>query len=186
MTHVIEVPVPDDAAALGPLQLRVWLQTYPNAEAGVDQAWIREHRGFSATAEGIARWREFIETAGRRPDLLFCRVVRSGTEIVGFLCGRRDEGVTLGPMYLLEQARGHGAGGRLMGEFLAWAEGEPVLLWVTEYNDRAVRFYERYGFEATGERELWRGRLPNMRMARSRTPRVERGCPPGHGGSSDT
>lgn len=166
--------------------MTVWLQTYPNAEAGVDEAWIREHRGFSATAEGIARWREFIEAAGRRPELLFCRVVRSGTEIVGFLCGRRDEVVTLGPMYLLEQARGHGAGGLLRGEFLAWAGGAPIRLWVTEYNDRAVRFYERYGFEATGERELWRGRLPNMRMARSCGPSVERGCVPGPGGSSDT
>ncbi|MFE9859928.1 GNAT family N-acetyltransferase [Streptomyces sp. NPDC005780] len=182
MNHVIEVPAPDDAASLGPLLLAVWLQTYPNAEAGVDEAWIREHRGSAATAEGIAGWREFIEAAGRRPDLLFCRVVRSGTELVGFLCGRRGEGVTLGPMYLREEARGHGAGGRLMGEFLAWADGAPIRLWVTEYNERAVRFYERYGFEATGERELWRGRLPNVRMVRSCTPNAARG----HGGSSAT
>nr|WSW64877.1 GNAT family N-acetyltransferase [Streptomyces sp. NBC_00995] len=186
MTYVIETPAPEDATVLGPLQLQVWLQTYPNAEAGVDEAWIREHRGSSATARGVAGWREFIEAAGRRPHLQFCRVVRSGTEIVGFLCGRRDKVVTLGPMYLLERARGHGAGGRLMKDFLAWAEGAPVLLWVTEYNDRAVRFYERYGFEATGERELWRGRLPNVRMARACAPASECGRDPGDGGSSGT
>jgi hypothetical protein len=29
-----------------------------------------------------------------------------------------------------------------------------------------VRFYERYGNRTTGERDLWRGRLPNVRMAR--------------------
>ncbi|MFE9816816.1 hypothetical protein [Streptomyces sp. NBC_00236] len=67
MTPVIEVPVPDDAAALGPLQLRVWLQTYPNAEAGVDEAWIREHRGFSATAEGIARRRRAASSVDSPP-----------------------------------------------------------------------------------------------------------------------
>ncbi|MFJ6437355.1 GNAT family N-acetyltransferase [Streptomyces sp. NPDC091416] len=186
MTHVIGVPAPDDAPALGSLQLTVWLETYPNAEAGIDEAWIREHRGSCATTEGIARWRDFIEAAGQRPDLLFCRVVRSGTEIVGFLCGRREEVVTLGPMYLLERVRGRGAGDLLMGEFLAWAEDEPVFLWVTEYNDRAVRFYERYGFEATGERELWRGRLPNARMARSGAPSAGLDRTPGHGGSSAT
>ncbi|MFF8711444.1 GNAT family N-acetyltransferase [Streptomyces sp. NPDC015184] len=166
MTHVIEPPRADDASSLGPLQLRVWLQTYPCADAGIDETWIREHRGSSATTEGIAQWREFIEAAGRQPDLLFCRVVRSGTKIVGFLCGRRDEVVNLGPMYLLDEAQGRGTGDRLMGEFLAWAGSAPMRLWVTDYNERAIRFYQRYGFRATGERELWRGKLPNMRMIR--------------------
>jgi GNAT superfamily N-acetyltransferase len=169
MTHVIESPRADDAASLGPLQLRVWLQTYPCADAGIDETWIREHRGSSATTEGIAQWREFIEAAGRHPDLLFCRVVRSGREIVGFLCGRRDEVVTLGPMYLLDEAQGRGTGGRLMDEFLTWAGSAPMRLWVTDYNERAIRFYQRYGFKATGERELWRGKLPNMRMIRDAT-----------------
>ncbi|MBD0688363.1 GNAT family N-acetyltransferase [Streptomyces sp. CBMA123] len=166
MAHQIEVPHPDDAALVGHVQLRAWLQTYPNEGAGIDETWIREHRGSAVTAEGIAQWREFIEEAMRHPDLLFCRVVRSGAEIVGFLCGRRDDVVTLGPMYLLHEAQGQGAGGRLMDEFLAWAQDDPMLLWVTEYNERAIRFYERYGFRTTGERELWRGKLPNVRMAR--------------------
>ncbi|MCX5388573.1 hypothetical protein [Streptomyces sp. NBC_00094] len=42
---------------------------------------------------------------------------------------------------------------------------------VTEYNERAVRFYEHYGFVSTGKRQLRQGRLPNVRMIRSaRTP----------------
>ncbi|WP_327676236.1 GNAT family N-acetyltransferase [Kitasatospora sp. NBC_00458] len=182
MTHVLEAARADDAATIGPLQLTVWLQTYPDEGAGVDEAWIREHRGSSATAEGIAQWREFIEEAVRRPDRLFCRVVRSteragadpaagagtdaGAGIVGFLCGRRDEVVTLGPMYLLDEAQGRGLGDRMMDEFLGWAGDSPVHLWVTDYNRRAIRFYRRHGFRTTGERELWRGRLPNVRMAR--------------------
>ncbi|SFK72498.1 Acetyltransferase (GNAT) domain-containing protein [Streptosporangium canum] len=169
MTHVIEAPRADDAASLGSLQLRAWLQTYPCEDAGIDENWIREHRGSSATEEGIAQWREFLEAARQQPDLLFCRVVRSGAEIVGFLCGRRDEVVTLGPMYLLEEAQGRGIGGRLMGEFLTWAGSMPMRLWVTDYNERAIRFYQRYGFKATGERELWQGKLPNVRMARDIT-----------------
>ncbi|MGW1410126.1 GNAT family N-acetyltransferase [Streptomyces sp. NPDC002403] len=166
MTHVIEAPHAEDAASLGPVQLRAWLQTYLNDEAGIDETWIREQRGAAATAEGVTQWREFIEAVKQQPDLLFCRVVRLDTEIVGFLCGRRDEVVTLGPMYLLNEAQGQGVGGRLMSEFLAWVGSTPVRLWVTDYNERAVRFYERYGFKATGERELWRGKLPNVRMTR--------------------
>ncbi|MFD5892234.1 GNAT family N-acetyltransferase [Streptomyces sp. NPDC060334] len=120
----------------------------------------------SATPQGIAQWREFIEAAKQRPEQLHCRVARSETEIVGFLCGRRDEVVTLGPMYLLDVARGQGVGGRMMGEFLTWAGTSPMRLWVTEYSVQAIRFYERHGFRATTEREIWRGRLPNVRMTR--------------------
>jgi GNAT superfamily N-acetyltransferase len=155
MTYVIAPAHPDDAASLGPLQLRVWLQTYPNAVAGIDESWIREHRGSSATAEGITQWREFVEVANLRPDLRFCRVVRSDTEIVGYLCGLRDDVVTLGPMYLLNDAQGRGLGGRMMTEFLAWAGSARICLWVTDYNERAVRFYQRHGFKITGERKLW-------------------------------
>jgi len=164
---VIDVAHAQDAATLGPLLLRVWLQTYPHERAGIDADWILRHRGSSATAEGIADWREFIEAAEQRPDLLFCRVARAGADIVGFLCGRRDDVVTLGPMYLVEEAQGRGVGGRMMSEFLAWAGAAPMRLWVTEYNERAVRFYQRYGFTVTDERELWRGRLPNVRMVRA-------------------
>ncbi|MEU7897451.1 GNAT family N-acetyltransferase [Nonomuraea sp. NPDC049152] len=169
MTCLIEAPHPGDAEAVGRMVLRAWLQTYPNEEAGIDENWIREHRGSTATAEGVAQWREFIEEAKRWPDLLFCRVVRSEAEIVGVLCGRRDEMVSLGPMYLLNEAQGQGIGDELMSEFLAWAGDAPIHLWVTEYNERAIRFYQRYGFKITGERELWRGKLPNVRMAQVST-----------------
>ncbi|MER5988333.1 GNAT family N-acetyltransferase [Streptomyces sp. NPDC001787] len=175
MTYVIEAPHPDDAARLGPLLLRAWLQTYPNAELGIDEDWIHEQRGSSATAEGIAHWREFIEEASRRPDRLFCRVVRSEADIVGFLCGRREKPLTLGPMYLLNQAQNQGLGGRLMTEFLTWAGPTRICLWVTAYNGSAVRFYQRHGFKATGERELWRGALPNLRMTREATTSIDLG-----------
>ncbi|MFG3142201.1 GNAT family N-acetyltransferase [Streptomyces sp. NPDC048211] len=173
MAHRIDIPRPGDAEAMGRVQMRAWLQTYPNEEAGIDEAWIREHRGFAVTAEGVAQWRAFMEEAVRQPDRLFCRVVRSGSEIVGFLCGRRDAVVNLGPMYLLNEAQGQGTGGRLMREFMAWAQDARMRLWVTDYNEKAIRFYERYGFRTTGERELWQGKLPNVRMAREPEPGAE-------------
>ncbi|WP_331772959.1 GNAT family N-acetyltransferase (plasmid) [Embleya sp. NBC_00888] len=170
MAHRILAPHPADAEAVARMQLRAWLQTYPNDAAGIDETWIREQRGSAVTAEGITRWREFIEEAGRQPNLLFCRVVLTEAEIVGFLCGRRDETVLLGPMYLLNEAQGQGIGHGLMGEFLPWAEDAPIRLWVTDYNKRAISFYEHYGFKLTGEREFWRRRLPNVRMVRDSMP----------------
>ncbi|MYS20806.1 Acetyltransferase (GNAT) domain-containing protein [Streptomyces sp. DvalAA-14] len=166
MTYVITAAHPDDAATLGPLHLRNWLRNYLNPDAGIDESWIREHRGSSATAEGVTQWREFIEVANQPSAPHFCRVVRSETDIVGYLCGHREESVTLGPMYLLDQAQGHGLGGHMMTEFLTWAGPSRIRLGVTEYNERAIRFYRRHGFEVAGERYLWRGRLPTLPMTR--------------------
>ncbi|MFE6975226.1 GNAT family N-acetyltransferase [Streptomyces sp. NPDC057682] len=160
----------EDAPALAHTLLAAWLLAYPNQDAGIDEAWIRAQRGNVVTDEGIAQWREFIEEAGRRPAQLFCRVVRQGDEIIGFLCGRRDEAVSLGPMYLLPRAQGRSIGRDLMTLFLTWADDAPIRLWVTAYNERAISFYQHYGFEDTGERHLWRDKLPNLRMARTGPP----------------
>jgi hypothetical protein len=55
MGHQIDVPEPDDAAAIGRVQLTAWLQTYLNERVGIDEAWIHEHRGSAVTAEGITQ-----------------------------------------------------------------------------------------------------------------------------------
>ncbi|MFE0642949.1 GNAT family N-acetyltransferase [Streptomyces sp. NPDC058877] len=166
MSFTIATAHPDDAAALGPLHLANWLQNYPRADVGVDESWIREQRGSSATPEGIAQWREFIEVANQHPSPHFCRVVRSGAEIVGYLCGHWEESITLGPMYLLGCAQGHGLGDRLMAEFFTWAGPARIRLRVADHNERAIRFSLRHGFEMAGERYLWRGRMPTLPMIR--------------------
>ncbi|WP_331773083.1 GNAT family N-acetyltransferase (plasmid) [Embleya sp. NBC_00888] len=171
MTHRIEAPHPTDADAVG--RMGAWLQTYPNDAAGIDETWIREQRRSAVTTQGTTRRLEFIAQTGRRPNLLFCRVVLAEAEIVGLLCARREETVTLGPMYLLNETQSQGIGHGLMGEYLPWAEDAPIHLWVTDYTKRAIRFYEHHGFKLTGERELWRGRLPNVRMVCDSMPNHE-------------
>ncbi|MEV5129106.1 GNAT family N-acetyltransferase [[Kitasatospora] papulosa] len=166
MDFLIDSARVEDAPAVAHALLTAWLQTYPNQDAGIDQAWIRAHRGDVVTSEGIAQWQAFIEGTERHPADRFCSVVRHRDEIVGMLCGRREEAISLGPMYLLRQAQGRGIGRQLMAAFLAWADDAPIRLWVTAYNERAINFYEHYGFEDTGERLMWRDRLPNLRMIR--------------------
>ena len=53
---------------------------------------------------------------------------------------------------------------------MAWARrarAEYVALWVVDGNDRALGFYERLGFEATGERQPLPGR-PDLTESRMR------------------
>ncbi|WP_165947304.1 GNAT family N-acetyltransferase [Micromonospora sp. 15K316] len=166
MDLLIDSARAEDAPALARTILAAWLETYPDQDAGISEAWIRAHRGDVVTSEGIAQWQGFIEEVERQPGRRFCRVVRNGGEIVGLLCGQRAESVSLGPMYMRQEAQGRGIGRQLMAAFLAWADDELISLWVTAYNERAISFYKHYGFEDTGERHLWRDRLPNIRMTR--------------------
>lgn len=170
MRHSIRTPSVADAEAVSRTHLRAWLETYPRPGSGIDKDWIAQHLGHLGTAEGTAGWRREILATEREPHRVFCRIMRSDTDVAGFLYGHREDVVTLGPMYLLREAQGSGVAHRLMDEFLAWADGTAMRLWVSTFNERAIRFYTRYGFVATGERELWRGRLWNLRMARPAHP----------------
>ena len=60
-------------------------------------------------------------------------------------------------IYLLHRVQGSGIGVRLMNEavaFAAEAGARRVLLGVYEKNDRAVAFYERFGFTRVGTRRF--------------------------------
>ncbi|MFE0465352.1 GNAT family N-acetyltransferase [Kitasatospora sp. NPDC058965] len=168
MTHVLTGAEPAEAARIARVHYDCWLETYPEPAAGIDLDWLRAQRAELLAEAGRQRWLGLLESARTDPAGWFCRVVRPepGGEVLGFLCGAVGERLSLGPMYLLRRAQGRGTGDRLMAEFLDWAAGRPIALWVTEYNSRAIRFYERHGFAPTGERELWRDRLPNVRMVR--------------------
>ncbi|GKQ37531.1 hypothetical protein ALMP_40680 [Streptomyces sp. A012304] len=161
-------PSPDDAEALSRVHFTAWLESYPNPRFGIDEDWIRQAVGRLVTPEGVAQWRRAVEDARDHPDLHFCRVARTVTRAVGFLCGHRAEAevASIGPMYVLAEFSGRGIGSRLMNEYLSWVGERPVCLWVTVYNTRAIRFYTRHGFEISGERRQWRGKMPIVRMIR--------------------
>ncbi|MEU3713709.1 GNAT family N-acetyltransferase [Streptomyces catenulae] len=184
--HALGPGRPEDAATLARMQFAAWLETYPGAAPGIDEQWIREHRGELLTEEGAAGWRAFLGQVSDRPRSAFCQVARAPEgALTAVLCGLREaaeptagtaahplppgpppEIVTLGPMYVLRRAQGLGIGSRLMDAFLAWAGEVPIRLWVTASNEGAIRFYRRHGFTPTGECHLWRDRLPNIRMVR--------------------
>lgn len=65
--------------------------------------------------------------------------------------------IVIEELYLLEDCRGKGFG----TTFLLWIEeelirrsGRTLELWVLQENLRAIKFYQRYGFERTGEERV--------------------------------
>ena len=65
--------------------------------------------------------------------------------------------INLERIYLLESAQGGGVGGALIGACLQEARRrgrDVVWLGVLGTNERAIRFYQRWGFEIVGEEEF--------------------------------
>ena len=62
--------------------------------------------------------------------------------------------VMLHQLYILPEAQGHGLGGQILGEIeSAFLDANAIRLEVEAANEKAVRFYERHGFETVSRTE---------------------------------
>ena len=83
-------------------------------------------------------------------------VAKDGDRVVGFVgYGTREEAPEAGEifsLYVLSRYQGRGVGRQLMAAALReLAPYRQIVLWVLKKNTRAIRFYEKCGFAATGE-----------------------------------
>ena len=124
-------------------------------------SWQEAYRGIvcdryldSMTVEATtARARKFPENT---------IVAKDQEKVVGFaVYGRsRDEDLPdageVVAIYVLSAYYGRKIGYRLMNEaFSRLREYDTIFVWVLEKNERAIRFYHRYGFEFDGCRKQW-------------------------------
>ncbi|NMO92649.1 GNAT family N-acetyltransferase [Actinomycetospora sp. TBRC 11914] len=101
-------------------------------------------------------------------------LARADGATVGLACGIPEpddgSGRHLVGMWVEPAFRGRGLSDLLVAGVMAWARRERaefLALWVVDGNDRALAFYERVGFEATGERQPVPGR-PEAEESRMR------------------
>ena len=135
-------------------------------------AWQEAYRGIvcdryldSMTVEATtARARQFPENT---------LVAKDKQKVVGFAVygPSRDEDLMdageVVAIYVLSEYYGHKIGYRLMNEAVSrLSEYNTIFVWVLEQNERAIRFYHRYGFEFDGcKKQLNLGTpVPAVRM----------------------
>lgn len=152
---VVEAAVPADAEVLRHIQAETWYATYVSAEHGVTQEGLKLFQDGENGERGerrIASWRNQIATAGDSTHAVF--MARTGGRAVGFIAPSFMNGQwRVGALYVLPEAQGAQAGSALMRRALQWlGGGRDLYCHVAEYNDRAIRFYRRFGFELTGRR----------------------------------
>jgi ribosomal protein S18 acetylase RimI-like enzyme len=169
---VIRRAAPEDAAALGRIGRRTFVDTFGHLYPDEDlQAFLRESHGAGAYARFLA------------DDRYALWLLEDAGEAVGYAlagpCGLPHAEVAPGDgelkrLYLLPSLHNGGWGGRLFQAALDWLERDgPRTLWISVWSENhgAQRFYARHGFEKAGEYEFPVGRVRDREfMFRRRAP----------------
>ena len=97
-----------------------------------------------------------------RWGLWHCNIAKDKEEVVGFAVygpSRDEDLVDAGEVvaiYVLSEYYGQKIGYRLMNEAVSrLGEYPTIFVWVLEKNERAIRFYHKYGFEFDGCKKQW-------------------------------
>lgn len=135
MDATIRPAGPDDAAAIADMHYRSRKQAF--------QGHIADE--ILDDLEGLKQeWTDYF----RAPDGRVA-VAEVDDEIIGVAYGIPGERTELRNLYLLKGASGSGVAQRLLDGVIH--PGEPALLWVADFNDRAKAFYTKLGFTFDGE-----------------------------------
>lgn len=152
---IIPMVTSEDMDGKGFVHWKSWHETYTGL---VDPAYMGE-----LTLE------KCVDIAHRWPDNTL--VAKIGDMVIGFVCygEHRDDIITdcgeVFAIYVLADYYGQKVGYSLMNAAIEKLEAyKRVAVWVLKGNDRAIKFYERYGFHFDGtEKEIKLG-TPNIEL----------------------
>lgn len=147
----IERATPQDAEVICDIRDRARIAAYPNEALGItadDVALMAQGPGGEFLARRIAHLKEQFADRERLDTL----VARQGDDVVGFVTPEVDEhGVqSIDALYVKPEMQHKGIGAKLMEQALYELDPKhDIYLDVVSYNQKAIDFYARYGFEAT-------------------------------------
>jgi diamine N-acetyltransferase len=149
-TYIYRDAVADDAEALAAFARDTWVATFGHLYPPHDL------RAYLTAKYGADIQRREIADGATRYVLAFDEVGLVGYCMMGALEMPVDDanGLELHRLYLHQRAKGAGVANALIEDTIAWARGKgasSLYLSVWENNERAQRFYRRFGFEDHSE-----------------------------------
>ena len=158
----------DDVVASRTMLAESWLATYPNEAAGVPYEWVKNLTDSWLTADKLDQSRQILTDVINDPSI-FYRLAESDGKVIGFVhAATNDDGTKeLEAIYTSPETFGSGLGQQLMDVANEWIGDKDTALKVATYNERAIRFYEKNGFQAVeGPEELYKEMIPIITMKR--------------------
>lgn len=165
---IIRSTTVDDAFCIRKMQADSWNLTYPNKKAGVTLEWVKERTSKWLTAEGVEKSRQHFSNIIKDSDNYHC-VAAEADEIVGVMHASKANGAQHLEMIYIKQSKfGTGLAQRLIDTAFAWFDmTKPIVLEVANYNQRAIAFYIRNGFEIeNGSEHMFADKLIVLNMIR--------------------
>jgi ribosomal protein S18 acetylase RimI-like enzyme len=146
---VIERGVPTDAEAIMTLKRDAWLGGYTSDEQGVSAEDINKKFGDMPTA--INNWQRGIASETEDGERVTF-VARINGKVVGFTAPCIENGQRrVGQLYVSPDTQGAGIGSKLLQKAVDWhGREQDIYLHVVSDNDKAIGFYEHFGFQKTG------------------------------------
>lgn len=142
---------PDDALGINTVLYEAWLATYPNEEAGITVEDIEHSYKDRFSEEHLRKSRERLENIPSNERRLIARL--DGRVIGVSRVIKEDEYNKLQTLYVHPDHQGQGVGTALWEEARRFFDpSKDVLLEVATYNEKAIDFYKKLGFEDTGKR----------------------------------
>lgn len=149
----IKRAVPEDAEGLCSIRDKGWLAAYPNPELGItveDVRLMAQGPNGEYVPRRIAGMKErFAKQDGINTATFVARI---GNKIAGYADPFIDEQGhhRVGALYVDPDLHGRGIGSKLMQKVLEfYGPNKDIYLEVVSYNQNAINFYKRFGFEAT-------------------------------------
>ena len=157
----------EDVEAVRRMHAQSWLDTYPNEEHDISYDWVKETTDAWLTPGALEKSREYFNNIFGNPEH-FYRIALDGDRVIGLMhVDNKDGHKHLGALYIDQDYHGTGLAQKMMKLADDWIGDEDVSLEVVTYNKRAIRFYEKHGYQLTDtENELFAGKIPNVTMVR--------------------
>jgi ribosomal protein S18 acetylase RimI-like enzyme len=141
-----------DWIAIKGIQEKVCTDTYPNEKFGVTKEAIREKFERRREKEK-ADLEKMIKNFGPKEDSHYW-VAETEGKIVGYVGTHIKDGERrLGALYILPEYQRIGIGSKLFNKAVEWIGTDNFEIEVAAYNEKAINFYNKFGYELTGKNE---------------------------------
>lgn len=146
--YTIRSAEPRDVMGILTVRKETWINTYPNQELGITTQDLESINFFDESS--IASWQDLTSNPDPKRKVL---VAESEEKVVGYLFLKQGkmQNKILG-YYVLPSYQGKGIGTQMMQQGLKWLDpNKETYLEVAPYSEAAIKQYERFGFEKSGE-----------------------------------